>query len=49
MICRYKNRECKWAGKITFAGDPFFNEEPGMHTCTICYNDSIGRDITKCT
>jgi hypothetical protein len=47
-ICKIKNRECPYAGIMKFKGDPIFGESPDWHEVTICYNDTIGRDITKC-
>lgn len=49
MKCLHKNVECEYAGLLTYIGDPLFEETPGLHEVTICYNDKIGRDITKCT
>ena len=47
-ICKIKGRECSYAGTIKFKGEPMFGEKPYWHEETICYNDAIGRDITKC-
>ena len=48
MMCKIKNRECSYAGVIKYRGDPMFEESPGRHEATICYNDEINRDVTKC-
>ena len=48
MYCRHKEVECKWAGECKMVGFPEWGEAPGIHTYTICYNDSIGRDVSKC-
>lgn len=48
MKCLYKNIECEHAGLLTYMGEPLFNEPKGLHKVTICYNDNIGRDKTKC-
>jgi hypothetical protein len=43
-----RNVECEYAGEITYFGSKEFGEKEGMHKCTYCYNDSIGRDPSKC-
>ena len=40
--------ECPHAGKLTYMGDPLFGETPGLHEETICYNDEIDRNPSKC-
>ena len=40
--------ECPHAGKLTYMGDPLFGETPGLHEETICYNDEIDREPSKC-
>lgn len=47
-ICKIKDRECPYAGSIKVKGEPMFGESPGWHEITVCYNDAIGRDMTKC-
>lgn len=47
-ICKVKNRECPYAGSVKFEGESMFGENPGWHEVTVCYNNAIGRDITKC-
>ena len=48
MKCLYKNVECEYAGVITTFGCKELGEKEGMHKHPYCYNDSIGRDVTKC-
>ena len=48
MKCLIKNRECPHAGRIQMHGCPELGEKEGIFEYTICYNDEIGRDITKC-
>lgn len=48
MICKHKNRECPYAGSIKINGCKEWGEEEGIHEYTVCYNDTIGRDWTKC-
>ena len=47
-ICKVKNRECPYAGSVKFEGESMFGENPGWHEVTVCYNNAIGRDMTKC-
>lgn len=48
MYCRFKEVECKWAGECKVAGVPEWGEKPGIFAYTICYNDAINRDVTRC-
>lgn len=48
MICKYINRECPHAGSATVFGCKELGETEGIHEHSICYNDKIGRDWTKC-
>ena len=49
MKCRFKNVECEHAGEIVTFGCKEFGEKEGMHKHTVCYDDTIGRDVTKCS
>ena len=49
MFCRYKKVECEYAGECKVEGLPEWGEEPGIHAYTICYNENIGMDTSKCT
>lgn len=46
--CMIKNRERPYAGSLKIEGIPEWGEKEGFHEFTICYNDEIGRDVTKC-
>lgn len=48
MKCRIKDVECEHAGTLVYYGCKEFGEREGRHECGICYNDKIGRDISKC-
>lgn len=48
MKCQYKNRECPHAGSMKMMGYKELGEQEGIHEYTVCYNDELGRDITKC-
>jgi hypothetical protein len=48
MFCKYKNRDCPHAGSIKIAGCKEWEETEVIHEYIICYNDEIGRDVTKC-
>lgn len=49
MICKHKNVECEHAGTLTFFGSKFCGDpDDDRHEWALCYNDEIGRDITKC-
>jgi hypothetical protein len=48
MFCKFKNVECEHAGKLTVNGSKEWGEKEGIYSITVCYNDSIGRDVTKC-
>ena len=48
MMCKYKNRECEYAGELITCGCKEFGEPEGFHEYTYCYNDGINRDYTKC-
>ena len=48
MFCKYKNRECPHAGSVKMNGSKEWGEKEGIFEYTICYNDEIGRDVTKC-
>ena len=48
MRCLIKNRKCPHAGRLKMYGCPEWGEKEGFIEYTICYNDEIGRDITKC-
>ena len=48
MKCKIKNMECPHAGVMTTFGCKELGEPEGRHDTPLCYNDEIGRDITKC-
>lgn len=48
MICKYKNRECKFTGQITVVSYRELGEKEGFHVFPVCYNDAIGRDYKSC-
>ena len=49
MKCKFKNVECEHAGSIIWKGCIEIGEpDDDFHEATVCYNDEIGRDITKC-
>jgi len=49
MICKHKNVECEHAGVLVYKGCTAIGEpDDDRHECALCYNDEIGRDITKC-
>ena len=48
MKCLMKNRECPHAGRMIVEGFPEWGEKEGLREYTVCYNDEINRDPTKC-
>ena len=48
MKCLIKNRECLYAGSMKMVECKELEEQDDFHEYTICYNDAIGRDTTKC-
>ena len=48
MKCLIKNRDCPYAGSLKMMGFPELGEKEGIFEYAICYNDEIGRDVTKC-
>lgn len=47
--CKYKNVECEYAGSLTTKGCKFLDDpDEDFHNYTICYNNEIDRDLTKC-
>ena len=48
MRCLIKDRECPHAGSLKMYGCSELGEKEDIFEYTICYNDEIGRDVTKC-
>ena len=49
MKCKFKNCECEHAGRLVYKGcKELGDSDDDFHECTVCYNDEIGRDVTKC-
>lgn len=48
MKCLLKNRDCPHAGSLKMMDFPEWGEKEGVFEYTVCYNDEIGRDVTKC-
>lgn len=49
MICKFKKVECEHAGSLVTKGCKLLGDpDENFHEYTVCYNDEIGRDITKC-
>ncbi len=48
MFCKYKSKECSYAGSLKMNGCKEWGETEDIYEYTICYNDEIGRDVTKC-
>jgi hypothetical protein len=47
--CKFKNVECEHAGILISRGCEVLGErDMGLQEFTICYNNEIGRDTTKC-